>query len=100
MTNSDERLHRVDESKAWEYCLRCRQPFSFEDLIYSGIDVHGMWRWECVFCREEGRYKRGMSSIERIRARTVARQRLFDAIGGKSKSDMPPEKPLDIQTMS
>lgn len=77
----EDRLRRVENRNKFEYCWRCRMPFSFEDLHYSGIDADGKWRFECVFCRAENKYGR-LSVYERIAAHTLSRQRLFKALVG------------------
>lgn len=86
--NAEERLRTVPQSQAWTYCWRCRQPYCYDDLVYSGVGADGCWRWECRFCREEARHGH-LSAVERIRARTVARQRLFDALGLSAARDLP-----------
>lgn len=85
---TDDRLRQVSASQPWEWCWRCRMPYSYEDLIYSGIDVHGQWRWECRFCREEAQHGR-LSAVDRIRARTLARQRLFAVLHLDTAAKMP-----------
>ena len=72
---TEERLRAVSESSPWGWCWRCRQPYSYEDLIYTGKDIHGVWRFECSFCREESHHS-GHTWEQRARARMMARQRL------------------------
>ena len=89
---TDDRLRTVPQARAWTYCWRCRQPYCYDDLHYSGIDAAGQWRFECRFCREEARHGR-LSAVERIRARTIARQRLFDVLRLQTARDLP--RPAD-----
>ena len=77
----EQRLRSVEHRSKWNYCWRCRMPFAYEDLHYTGIDVHGEWRFECEFCRAENKHGR-MTCEERIRAHTISRQRLFEALIG------------------
>ena len=79
VTVLDQRLREVKNRHKWNYCWRCRMPFSYEDLIYCGIDSNGDWRFECQFCKAENKHGH-MSCEERIRAHTISRQRLFDAL--------------------
>lgn len=79
----DQRLRKVENRNKFDFCWRCRKPFSFEDLHYTGIDSNGNWRFECEFCRLENKHG-NMSCEERIRAHVLSRQRLFDALEEKT----------------
>lgn len=73
---TEERLREVEKPSPWGWCWSCRQPYSYEDLIYTGKDIHGQWRFECCFCHRAAKPVT-QTWVQRARAHMMARQRLM-----------------------